>query len=296
MSRPLRSRFCLGLALALWAAPAAAQPTDVPVSGSGPAAPVSTELRTQLATSYNNPGLQTSLDWSTRRLTRPEGGRLTNEAHVAFGSTGIVSPSYARLGVWAQYAPLSILVLRAGVEPAQYFGTFDSLMTFDRQDVPFDNDTRRDRGGASAGRALRLYATPTLRLRAGRVVAQVSSDIDRWFSSAAGAWFYEPTRDTLLKSGGSLLMASRAVVMYEHVTSGGTRVGVGGLHTFQQVDRRRLNEIQRLGVIGTLQSDRRWWFLRRPAVNLIVARYLEDPSKDGEYFAAFTLATTLRRH
>lgn len=295
MARSLGSRVVLGLAVIAWAAPAIGQPTEVPVAGAAPAGPVSTDVRTQLATSYNNPGLQWSLDWSTRRLTRPEGGRLTSDAHVALGSSAIVSPSNARLGVWAQYAPLSIAVLRAGVEPAQYFGTFDSLMTFDRQDVPFDNATRRDRGGASAGRALRLYVTPTLRLRAGRVVAQVSGDIDRWFSSAGGTWFYEPTRDTLLRSSGSLLTATRAVVMYEHATAGGTRVGLGGLHTFQQVDRRRLNEIQRLGLIGTLQSERPWRFLKRPAVNLIVARYLEDPSKDGEYFAALTVATTLRR-
>jgi hypothetical protein len=30
-------------------------------------------------------------------------------------------------------------------------------------------------------------------------------------------------------------------------------------------------------------------------MTVIVARYLDDPSKDGGIYAAFTLATTLRR-
>jgi hypothetical protein len=126
-------------------------------------------------------------------------------------------------------------------------------------------------------------------------VALASGDIERWYASAPGPWFYEPTRDTLLESNGSTVAASRTVVMYEHVTRAGTRLGVGGLHTLQEVDRRQLNKVQRLGAIGTLQSDGRWRFLNRPAMNVIVARYLDDPSKDGGIFAAFTLATTLRR-
>jgi len=214
---------------------------------------------------------------------------------VSFGSQAVVSPSFARLGFWAQYAPLSILTLRIGAEPSQFFGTFDSIMTFDRQDAAFDNDTRRERGGAAAGRMLRLYATPTVRIRAWRIVALASADIERWYSSAPGPWFFEPVRDTLLEPNGSDVAVSRAVVMYEHVTAAGTRLGLGGLHTLQEVDRRALNKVQRAGAIGTLQSDGRWRFLNRPTMTVTVARYLDDPSKDGGIYAAFTLATTLRR-
>jgi hypothetical protein len=152
-------------------------------------------------------------------LLHPGASPLTADAHLSFGTQAAASPSYARLGVWGQYAPLSIVSLRAGIEPSQFFGTFDSLMSFAAQDVPFDNDTRRDRGGAAAGRTLRLYATPTLRLRAGHLVALASGDVERWTSSAAGPWFYEPTRDTVLRTDGTVLYAARSVLLYEHVTA-----------------------------------------------------------------------------
>ncbi len=278
---------------AILPAPAAGQPAGQASETSGPA--VTTELRTQFGVSYNNPGLQQSLEWSRRRLLRPGARALIADAHLAFGSQVTFSPSYARVSAWGQLAPVSFLTLRIGVEPAYYFGTFDSLMSFDRQDEAFDNDTRRDRGGAASARALRLYASPALRARAGHVVAMASGDVERWSASAPGPWFYEPTRDTLLQTGGDYVVASRAVVIYEHVTAAGTHLGLGGIHTFQRVDRRRLNQVQRLGLVSTLQSDGRWFFLRRPAVNLIVARYLDDPSKDGEVFAALAIATTLRR-
>lgn len=278
---------------AILPARAAGQPAGQAPETSGPA--VTTEMRTQFAVSYNNAGLQQSLEWSRRRLLQPGTGALTADAHLAFGSQVTLSPSYVRVSAWGQVAPVSFLTLRVGVEPAHYFGTFDSLMSFDRQDEPFDNDSRRDRGGAASGRVLRVYATPSLRGRVGHVTALVTADVERWVASAPGPWFYEPTRDTLLDTGGDDVLASRAVILYEHVTAAGTRLGVGGIHTFQQVDGRALNQVQRLGVISTLQSDGRWHFLRRPAVTVIVARYLEDPSKDGQWFAALTAATTLRR-
>lgn len=280
---------------AMWPSATAAQPAP-----SGPAEPVAapavtTEVRTQVGTSYNNAGLQQSLEWSRRRLLRPGTGPMTADAHVSFGSQVAVSPSYARAGLWGQYAPLSLITVRVGVEPAQYFGTFDSLMSFERQDDAFDTDSRKARGGAASGRVLRIYATPTLRFRVGPLVAMASGDVERWASSAEGPWFYEPTRDTALKSTGASVLASRTIVMYEHVTGAGTRLGLGAIHTDQQVNRRHLNRVQRLGAITTIQSEGRWRWLRRPTVNLLVARYLDDPSKDGELYAALTIATTLRR-
>ncbi len=280
----------LVVALVLPAAGQGVRPLD-----GAPVSPVTTEVRAQLATSLNNAGLQQSVEWTRRRLLHPGASPLTADAHLSFGTQAAASPSYARLGVWGQYAPLSIVSLRAGIEPSQFFGTFDSLMSFAAQDVPFDNDTRRDRGGAAAGRTLRLYATPTLRLRAGHLVALASGDVERWTSSAAGPWFYEPTRDTVLRTDGTVLYAARSVLLYEHVTAAAARLGVGAMLTDQQVEGRRLNRVRRAGALVTLQSDGRWWWLNRPAVNVTVARYLDDPSKDGEVYAALSLATTLRR-
>jgi hypothetical protein len=288
--RVLPATALLMLATALTADAQPVRPLDA-----APASPTSSEVRTQLGTSVNNAGLQQSVEWTVRRLLHPGASPLTADAHLSFGSQAAMSPSYARLGVWGQYAPLSIVSLRVGVEPSQFFGTFDSLMNFTAQDVPFDNDTRRERDDAAAGRTLRVYATPTLRLRAGHVVALVSGDVERWASTAAGPWFYEPTRDTVLRADGSMLFAARSVLMYEHVTAAATRVGVGAILTDQQVEGRHLNRVRRAGGLVTLQSDGRWWWLKRPALNVTVARYLDDPSKDGEFYAAVSLATTLRR-
>lgn len=288
------SNWLPGLAAAAMLVSASAAAQTLPAGGPGAERPaVTTEVRTQIGASYNNPGLQQSLEWSARRLLRPGARALFADAHLSTGAQAVVSPSYARLNLWAQYAPLSVVTLRVGVEPAQYFGTFDSLMSFERQDLAFDNDTRRDRGGAGPGRALRLYVTPTLRARAGAWSAQLSGDVERW-SASDGPWFYEPTRDTLLQSKGSTLMAARTVVLREHVSRRGTRVGLGAIHTLQQVNRGRLNQVQRVGALTTVQSDGRWRWLRRPAGALVVARYLDDPSKDGGWTAMFTLATTLR--
>lgn len=249
------------------------------------AAPVTTELRTQLGVSYNNLGLQQSLEWTRKNQ------------HFLFGAQVTVSPSYARLNVWAQYSPVSILTVRAGIEPAQYFGTFDSLMPFDSTDQPFDTDSRKARGGARADRATRLYVTPTLRLRVRRMVGLASLEAERWGSSSPGTFFYEPTRDTLLKSAGDSLATSRIVVMYEHVTSGGTRVAVGGIHTSQRgdllVDEKL--RIDRAGLITSIQSDGRLLGLRRPSITATVGRYLKDPSKKDEWTATLSVATTLRR-
>jgi len=282
----------VGAAAVVWSSGASAQPVTAGADSRPPV--VTTELRTQLSASYNNPGIQQSLDWSKRRLLRPGGGPWTADAHLAAGVYTTMSPSFARVGAWAQYAPLSVFSLRVGVEPAQYFGTFDSLMSFDRQTAAFDNDSRRERGGARTGRVLRLYATPTLRARAGPWVGVVTGDVERWSASADGPWIYEPTRDTLLESHGSMLRSVRSLVMREHVSRAGTRVGLGAVHTLQRVDGKRLNQVQRLGGIVTLQSDGRWRWLRRPALNVAVARYLDDPSKDKGWTGWLTLATTLR--
>jgi hypothetical protein len=263
-----------------------------------PATPTS-ELRTQLGVSYNNLGLQQSLEWTRRRPIRPGSGPLTADRHVAFGAQVAVSPSYARLHVWAQFAPVSILTLRFGVEPAQYFGTFDSLMPFDTADQPFDTDSRKDRGGARADRATRVYFTPTFRVRVRHVLALASIDGESWSSSSPGTFFYEPTRDTLLKSRGASLGVGRVALMYEHVAAGGTRVGVGGIYTSQnhagsaEVIKRL--HIERAGVITSIQSDGRLLGLRRPNITATVSRYLKHPTKTDEWTATLTVAATLRR-
>jgi hypothetical protein len=261
-------------------------------------APVVTELRTQVGASINNLGVQHTLEWSRRRALAPTAGPLRSEAHVQCGAVTSVTPSFVRAGVWAQVAPLSILVVRAGVEPAAYFGTFNSLMSFDRRDAPFDTDSRKDRGGATSGTVWRWYVTPTLRVRLGRVIASANADIERWSASADGPLFYEPTRDTLLAVSGDTLIGLRHVVMYEHVKAGGARVAVGALHTLQRVDgfrHARLNQVEKLGGLFVWQSAGRVARMGRPTLTVSLARYLNDPAKRHGWTTTVTVGGTLRR-
>lgn len=286
------------LLAALWSVPAAAQSGGPAPAAGASAAPAVTELRTQLGASINNLGVQQSLEWSRRKALAPNAGPIRSEAHVQFGATASVSPSYARLGVWGQVAPLSILVVRAGVEPAYYFGTFNSLMSFDRRDELFDTDTRKARGDATTGTVWRWYVTPTLRARLGSIVAAATADLEHWSASATGPLFYEPTRDTLLETGGESVVALRHVVMYEHVRASGARVSLGGMHTLQRVNGLRgahLNQVQKLGVLVMTQSDGRFAGLARPSLTVAVARYLDDPSKEGGWTAAVAVGVSLRR-
>ena len=286
------------LVAALWSVPVAAQSGGQAPAAGSTTAPAVTELRTQFATSINNLGVQQSLDWSRRKALAPGAGPMRSEAHVQFGATASVSPSYARIGVWGQVAPLSILVVRVGVEPAYYFGTFDSLMSFDRRDTPFDTDTRKGRGGATTGTVWRWYVTPTLRARFGSIVSAATADLERWSASATGPLFYEPTRDTLLETGGDTLIALRHVVMYEHVRASGTRVCMDGIHSLPRADGfkgAQLNQVQKLGVLFMTQSDGRFAGLARPSLTVMVARYLDDPSKEGGWTAAAAVGVSLRR-
>ena len=292
VTAPLGTRVVAWLSLLLLAgavpAPAHAQSTPTVV----------TELRTQVGASINNLGAQYTLEWSRRKALAPAAGPLRSDAHVQFGAATAVTPSYARVGLWAQVAPISMLVIRAGVEPALYFGTFNSLMSLDSRDAPFDTDTRKARGGATTGTVWRWYVTPSLRARLGRVVALASADIERWSASADGPLFYEPTRDTLLAVSGDTLLGLRQVVMYEHVKTNGARLAVGGVHTLQRVNgfrHSRLNQVQKLGGVFTYQSVGRVAGMARPSVMFTVARYLDDPSKQHGWTTAVTFGGTLRR-
>lgn len=285
MTRTCQSLVVAG-SLMLLVCPRTALGQTIPAVAPAPA-PVTTELRTQLGVSYNNLGLQQSLEW-TRKAAR-----LTLGAQVA------VSPSYARVHAWAQYTPAPVLTIRVGVEPAQYFGTFNSLMPFDALDQPFDTDSRKDRGGARADRAIRAYVTPTLRMRVRRLIGLASYDFELWRAWSPGKFFYEPTRDTLLASRGDGLGVWRGVLMYEHTTSGATRIAVGGIHTFQHRpafrDAYTPLRIQRAGLITSIQSDTRLLGLRRPTITATVGRYLDDPSKKKGWTATLTIAATVRR-
>ncbi len=254
------------------------------------------EIRESLGVSVNNLGLQNTLElrwrWQLSDSARP----LKKEAHFATGLTHTIAPAYTRVSGWVQLAPLSILEIRAGAEPAFYFGSFDALMSYDGYGDAFDKRVREARHGQSApGFVGRLYVSPRLKLRLGRFVATSSADFEWWRSNAAGPLFYEPSRDTLLKVSGDRLLATSSVLLRENATSRSGKLSYGVIHQLTTVPAAPLNRSQRIGVLAIREYAGKRFGLEAPKLVGHVSYYLDDPSKKGQLGMALALSFRLAR-
>lgn len=252
------------------------------------------ELRGQLGASINNAGLQNTLELSWMRGASKSTHPLLSGAHVGAGVVHALTPTQMRLGAWAEYSPLSILDIRAGVDPSVYFGTFNSLQGFDSYADPFDTDARKARAGGKPGYSTRTYLSSTLKMKAGPIVASATTDFERWRSNASSEFFYEPTRDTILESSGDRVAVVNAVLMYQRAMGEGT-LSAGPLFTATRVHGAPLNDVSKVGAIAIREFARARFGLPRPKVTLVVARYLDDPSKDGQWTAAAAIGFRSRK-
>jgi hypothetical protein len=257
-----------------------------------PAQPLRFErvIRDQLGGSINEPGLQNTLElfW-TRPLSRSKNVLLA-DAHFSVGLVSVTTPSEARLGVWFEYSPLSILDIRAGAEPSVYFGTFDSVQSFATYSDVFDRKTRESRGDATSATGSRIYVSPALKMKVGPIVARVGADFERWSSSATGPLFYEATRDTLLKTRGDYLWNLTTVAMYQHDYASGGLFSAGLIHDMTTVFDAIGNRSQRLGVIGIHEFGAKRFGLPHLRVTAIVWRHIQDPSKHNQWGAILGFA------
>lgn len=275
-----RSRLGLVLAALVCGATtsAVAQTSQPPVPAGG------REVRGQLGASVNNLGLQNSIDMSWTWPLTQSGNPLLSGAHLATGISHALTPAQTRLGGWVEFAPLSLVSIRGGVDPSAYFGTFKSLMSFDAYSDAFDKDARDVRGGSRAGTGSRVYLTPSVKMKAGPLVGSFSADFEWWRSSAAGAFFYEPTRDTLLKSGGDRVVTMTSVVMYQRGL-----LSAGGIHNLSSVPDAPENRIQRVGLIAVREFASPHFRLPHPRVTALLTYYVDDPSKRGQVSAALAI-------
>jgi hypothetical protein len=214
--------------------------------------------------------------------------KMPPPASVSAGVVNVTTPTMTRTGGWVEYAPLSILAVRAGVEPVGYFGTFSSLMPFDSYDDSYDKDVLFEKQGTTAGVGVRSYITPAIQFRAGRVAARVSADFEYWRSSADGPYFYEATRDQLLASGGDKLINLTGVALYEHKVRDGS-FSAGLFHGLTRVFAAGGNQSQRLGVIAIRQFTMTHVRLPRPSLTAVVYQYLDDPSKKHTWGGAIAI-------
>ncbi len=244
------------------------------------------DMRSQLGASINNAGLQQSFDASWRRALNSSTRAVFADAHLSFGGTLAITPTAVRGGAWAEVAPVSIFTLRVGAEPSQYFGSFNAITSFEQRTDGFDPDARKARSNATAGRTMRLYVTPSVQARVGRVALSSSLNLERWSATVRGPLYYEPTRDTLLAVGGDHLMTLNSVMLFEHATRGNGTIAAGPIHTLTRVHGDSLNQMQRIGVLLTRQDRGRRFGLLRPSVTALVGYYLNDPNKQGQWSAA----------
>jgi hypothetical protein len=253
------------------------------------------ELRETFGGSVNTPGVQNNLEltwtWKLSNSTSP----LLSDAHFAVGLTDGLSPAYNRLGAWVELSPLSILDLRAGLEPAVYFGTFSSLTDYASYDGAFDTDTRKARdkaGDKSFGTGGRAYVGPTLKLKLGRVILVSGAEFEWWRASNDGPYFYEPTRDLLLKSDGDSMVQGQNLLLLEFPRPSGGKILAGPVHGYRHVYGVPQNRIQTLGLLGVYELAEQRFGVKKPTVILQVSRYLEDRWKEDELTATLAVRFT----
>jgi hypothetical protein len=263
---------------------------EAPASATG----AKRETQEGLGTSVNNLGLQNTLDVSWRWRLTSSPSVLRRDAHVSLGLAHTLTPSYTRLGAWAELSPLSILDIRVGLEPSAYFGTFHSLMSFDRYTDAFDNDARDARPGKwGFGTTVRAYVSPTLKMKVGALVAVAGADFEWWRSGAPGPFFYEPSRDILLKASGDRMVATQGLLLHQQDMAAGGTLGVGLIHNLTYVYDAPENKVQKLGVVAIRQFAGRRFGLREPRIGGYVSYYLNDRSKKGQLGAALGISFKL---
>jgi hypothetical protein len=234
-------------------------------------------------------GIQNALEISwTRSITRSE-RLVVKDAHVAMGVSSKLTPAFERVGAWFEYSPLSVIDLRVGVEPVYYFGTYKAFLPFNRIDARFDDDLieqRRDE--AASGFAGRVYAAPTLKARAGAMVARVKAEYSWWKAQKNGEpFFYEPAWDTLIGASGSRVLTLEGLLLREFKLSRGKTLLLGPVYDLTSVNDARVNRKQDLGLLAAWSKTGRFLGVKDPAIALKAVYFIEDPWRRREAGAQF---------
>lgn len=204
-------------------------------------------------------------------------------SNVNVGVTDILSPAYNRAGAWVAVAPLSVLELRAGVEPVAYFGTFSHLLGFASYDDDFSDDVRKARQDEAEGAlGVRWYVAPTFQFKVGHLLAQARADFEWWRVDAPGTVFYEPTRGTLLDSDGDHAIAASSILLYEFPRSAGRKILAGLSHDLVHVPNARQNRRQRVGAVGMWVFGERRFGVKDPTLYSSALYNYEDPVREGK--------------
>ena len=229
-------------------------------------------------------GIQDALDvtWSKRLNDRAE--PLLKDAHVAAGVSLKATPAFGRLGAWVEYSPLSVVDLRAGVEPVYYFGTYKAFLPFSTASARFDDDViEARRPEAATGFANRFYVAPVLKAAAGSVVMRVRSEISWWHAADAGEpFFYEPAWDTLIKASGSSMVTVEALALREFKISDNKTLLAGPVYDLTGIAQAKENRKQSISLLAVWSKSGTFAGLKNPTIALKAMFFLEDPWRRHE--------------
>ena len=186
------------------------------------------------------------------------------DAHFAAGVSNHFSPAYDRLELWVELSPLSVLDLRAGVEPLVYFGTFGHIVAFPSYDVPTSARRRwkRSRTRPSPPPASAITSRPPSRSSSGG-----SSRARRRPSSGGASMRPAPSSTSRSATRCSTRTGTRswrcpASSSTTFPGSGGKKILAGAYHELLDVYDAPQNRRQRLGPLVLV--DARGEALRRP--------------------------------
>jgi hypothetical protein len=254
-------------------------------------------IRNTLGGSVNLPGVQNALDVSWRwRLRGKDAPMLFREAHLAAGVSHALTPNHTRLGVFGQFAPLSIFELRAGFEPVAYLGIVGAALSYDAPDVDYSKRARdaiRARAEYAAG--YRAYVSPAVQFKLGPLAGRSVAELEWWRVAVRGDFFYEPARDVLLRARGDRVLTVFSVLLHERELSNGRRLSFGALHRLSDVRDAPQRRSERLGVLGIYALGERRFGLRQPTLYLAAYDYVKDPFKKRQLGATAAIAFELGR-
>jgi hypothetical protein len=246
--------------------------------------------------SVNALGAQHTYDLEWRWRVSESSDLLHGDAHASLGVTHALTPSYTRLGGWAEFYPLSVVGVRAGVEPGVYFGVLGSLMSFAGPSDPFGDEARNARkADARAGSASRLYVSPSVRMRVGPFLALGTGTVEWWHSSAEGPYYYEPSRDTLLRAGGDRVFTTSSMLLHQVDVRDGGSLAFGIGHSLTAVQDAPENESQKVSAILARQFGSKRFGLHSPRIVGQVSYYLRDPNRRGQFAVATGLSWRVGR-
>ena len=270
--------------LSALATAAGAQTEPAASSSPTPSRDWSRRLENTFAFVANPLGIQDAFEISWTKPINRSDAPLYKDAHVAAGVASRLTPAFERVGAWFEYSPLSVLDLRVGVEPVYYFGTYKVFLPFDRASARFDDDVIEARvKEAAAGFAGRVYVSPTLKARAGPLIARVRAELGFWKAQSKGEpFYYEPAWDTLIKARGSRVLTVEALALREFQLRGDRKLLLGPAYDLTTVSDAGVNRKQDIALLAVWSKSGNYHALKDPTVAAKLIYFLQDPWRRHE--------------